>query len=75
MLGVRLPESLEKRLDALAVQTHRSKSYYVKRALTEFLEEQEDYLLATSQYEDFLKSGKKAIPLDEIKKKYGLDDA
>lgn len=65
MLGVRLPQGLEKRLDQLAKETHRSKSYYVKRALEEFLEDQEDYLLALARYEK-VEQGERTYSLEEI---------
>ncbi len=65
MLGVRLPEDLEKRLDQLSKETHRSKSYYVKRALEEFLQDQEDYLLALARYEK-VEQGERTYSLDEI---------
>ena len=51
MLAVRLPEQLESRLTTLAKKTHRSKSYYVQRALEEFLADQEDHLLALARLE------------------------
>ncbi len=41
MLGVRLEKKLEKRLEALSKQTHRSKSDLAKEALVRYLEEQE----------------------------------
>ena len=42
MLTVPLPEEIETRLQALANATGRSKSYYVRRAIVEKLEEMED---------------------------------
>ncbi len=33
MLAFRLPDKLERQLNALAVQTGRSKSYYVRQAI------------------------------------------
>ena len=74
MTGLRLPEGLEKRLNHLAHETRRSKSFYIREAIQEYLEEHEDYLLASASYEEYLKSGKKGISLDEMKKKYRLDD-
>jgi RHH-type transcriptional regulator, rel operon repressor / antitoxin RelB len=74
MTGLRLPERLEKRLDHLAHETKRSKSFYIREAIQEYLEEHENYLLASASYEDYLKSGKKGISLNELKKKYHLDD-
>lgn len=72
--AVRLPEALEKRLEAFATKTHRSKSYYLRRALEEFLEDQEDYLLASAAWEEHVRTGRKTISLEEIEKKYQLDD-
>lgn len=72
-LSVRIPSALENRLDALAERTHRSKSYYVKKALESFLEAQEEHLLAVEAYEDYIKSGKKSCSSDEVRKKLGLD--
>ncbi len=65
MLAVRLSEDLEKRLDQLSKETHRSKSYYVKRALEEFLQDREDYLLALARYEK-VEQGERTYSLDEI---------
>ncbi len=74
MLTVRLPEKMAQRLSHLAKETHRTKSYYVKRAVAEFLEEQEDYLAAVASYEEYLQSGKKSISLEELEEKLGLHD-
>jgi len=41
MLGVRLDEQLEQRLNALAKKTHRSKSYLAKEALIRYIEAEE----------------------------------
>lgn len=74
MTGLRLPEGLENRLNFLAHETRRSKSFYIREAIEEYLEEHEDALLATASYEDYVKNGKRGTSLDEIKKKYRLDD-
>jgi RHH-type rel operon transcriptional repressor/antitoxin RelB len=73
MLSVRLRPDLDQKLNHLCEKTHRSKSFYVQAALEEFLKDQEEYLTALSAYEDYLKSGKKALSLEEMKEKY-LDD-
>jgi RHH-type transcriptional regulator, rel operon repressor / antitoxin RelB len=74
MLGVRLPDHLEQRLNMLAEQTHRSKSFYIREALEQYLEDKEDYLLAVAALEEFEKSGKKTISLEELSKQLKLDD-
>ncbi|MBM3610658.1 MAG: anti-toxin [Alphaproteobacteria bacterium] len=65
MLSLRLPKELEQRLENVSKTTCRSKTYYVKKALEQFLEDQEDYLAAVAALEN--DKGKR-ISLDEIKK-------
>ena len=69
MLTVRLSARLETRLNKLAKRTGRPKSYYAKKALEAFLDEQEDYLIALSRLENKLP----AIPLEDVVKRLGLD--
>jgi len=72
MLAIRLPEEIEKRLEELAKKTGRTKSYYVRQAILEYLEDLEDYYLAEERLKSFDES--KYIPLEEITKRYGLED-
>ena len=46
MLTIRLPQSIEKRLEKLARRTGRTKTYYVRQAILEHLEDLEDRYLA-----------------------------
>ena len=46
MLAVRLPTEIEARLDNLAQTTGRTKSYYVREAILEHLDDLEDLYLA-----------------------------
>ena len=74
MLSVRLPEDLEKRLSHLSRVTKRPKSFYVREAIERSLEDIEDIYLAETAYEDFLKSGEKAIPLNAVESSLDLAD-
>ncbi len=69
MLAVRLDSSIENRLTQLAHETGRSKSYYVKQAIENFLEDREDYLLALAVLEK--KEPLKTIA--EVRKELGLE--
>ncbi|MFN4002157.1 DUF6290 family protein [Microcella sp.] len=51
MLSVRLTAEQDAMLEKLARETGRSKSYYVKRALDDFLADRADYLLAIAALE------------------------
>ncbi|KTD02033.1 type II toxin-antitoxin system RelB family antitoxin [Legionella feeleii] len=70
MLGVRLDKETEARLEALCEKTGRTKSYYAKKAITEFLEDREDYLLAVAALEEETEY----VTLAEVRKNLELDD-
>lgn len=69
-LGVRLDNVLDSRLQELCKQTGRSKSYYAKKALTEFLNNREDYLLGLA----VLERNEDTLSLDELEKYLELDN-
>ena len=46
MLALRLSPDVEKRLDALAKKTGRTKSFYAREAILRHIEDLEDYHLA-----------------------------
>ena len=74
MLGVRLPEDLDRRLSNLALQTKRPKSFCVKEAIAEYLDEHESIYQAIAEYEAEKKAGTlKTYSLDEMKKMHDLD--
>lgn len=51
MITVRMTPELRARLDELAAATGRSRSYYVRQAIEEFLDDRADYLIALSVLE------------------------
>ena len=46
MTSVRLPDNIDMQLDQLCTMTKRSKSFYIKEALTRYLEDISDYYIA-----------------------------
>jgi RHH-type transcriptional regulator, rel operon repressor / antitoxin RelB len=69
MLALRLPPEIEKRLDALARKTGRTKSYYAREAILRHIEDIEDFHLATRR----MKRGGKRVTLDQLERDLGLD--
>jgi len=69
MLALRLPPEIEKRLDALAKKTGRTKSYYAREAILRHIEDIEDFHLATRR----MKRGGKRVTLDQLERDLGLD--
>ena len=72
MLAIRLPQSIEKRLDKLARRTGRTKTYYVREAILEHLEEIEDLYLAKGALERIRSGEERTIPLKQVMKRHGL---
>ena len=70
MLAVRLPQEIEARLDSLAKKTGRTKTFYVREAIFEHLEELEDYYLAAERSKKSLLG----IPLEEVEQRLDLAD-
>jgi RHH-type transcriptional regulator, rel operon repressor / antitoxin RelB len=74
MLAIRLPESIEKRLEKLAKRTGRTKTFYVREAILQHLEELEDIYLAERSL-DRIRCGEEAtIPLEDVVRRHGLED-
>ncbi len=73
MLAIRLPSSLEKRLESLARRTGRTKTYYVREALLEHLADLEDVYLAEEVLERIRSGEEKPIPLKAAMKRHGLE--
>ena len=51
-LSLRLPDELAERLERLSKSIDRSKTYIVTKALSEYMEEFEDYLIALNRLND-----------------------
>lgn len=73
MLAIRLPIEIENRLEALSKATGRTKTYYAREAILEYLDDLEDLYLAEQRLAD-LKAGRSSlISLEEVMKSYGLE--
>ena len=69
-IAVRLPKELEAQLTKVAKETHRTKTYYVQKALEKYLEDRADYLMAVARLEE----NNPRIPYEQVRKELGLDD-
>ena len=67
MIAVRLPAEVEERIAKLAARTGRTKTFYIKEAILEHLDEMEDKYLAL----DRLERSARRWTLDEMEQ--GLD--
>ena len=74
MLAIRLPEGIEERLEVLAKETGRTKTFYVREAILEHLDDMEDVYLAEKRLADIRAGNSKPTPIKDVMKRYGLED-
>lgn len=65
-INLRIDDETEQRLQYLAQRTGRTKTFYATEALIQYLDENEDYLLAKDALEEFAQSNDDAIDLADV---------
>jgi RHH-type rel operon transcriptional repressor/antitoxin RelB len=73
MLAIRLPAEVETRLEVLAKATGRTKTFYAREAILEYLDDLEDLYLAEQRLIDIRAGKTQTVPLDEVIKRYGME--
>ncbi|EHL66133.1 TraY domain-containing protein [Cloacibacillus evryensis] len=73
MFAIRLDEKTETRLDKLAENTGRTKTWYVRKAIEAYLDDLEDAASAATAYENYLLDGGQSSPLEEVRRRLGLE--
>lgn len=73
-ISIRLPEDIEKRLDALAAETGRTKTFYVVEAIREHLEDMEDIALAEQVMKRVRSGEERTFTLEEVRQRLALAD-
>ncbi len=68
MVTLRLPETVEARLNHLAAATGRTKSFYIREALMKHLDEMEDIYLSERTLERIRSGKEKVLTSDEVEK-------
>ncbi len=66
MLSLRLPADIESRLEFLARQTGRTKSFYAREAILEKIEDLEDAYLGEQVLERVRKGEEKVLTAEEM---------
>lgn len=73
MIAVRMPVEIETRLENLAKKTGRTKTYYVRKAVIEYLGALEDLYLAEEELRA-IRAGARVYSIEEVRKDLGLED-
>ncbi len=72
--SIRLAPEAERRLDFLAAQTGRPKSFYLREMIERGLEDLEDYYLAMDVLERLRQGEEKVYSAAEVREALDLDD-
>ena len=72
--SIRLAPETEQRLDFLALQTGRTKAFYLREVIERGLEDMEDYYLAADVLERLRKGKEKVYSADDVRNALDLDD-
>ena len=73
-IGIRIPKSIGQRLDTLAKRSGRTKTFYIREAILEHLDDLEDIYFAEKVLQR-VRSGEEPISsLDEVEHRLGLED-
>lgn len=70
LISFRLPDYVIRKLDQIAEETGRSKSYYLKKSIMEFIEDREDYIMAIAALEE----SDERFTLEEVRAYLDLDN-
>ena len=73
MLAIRLPPAIERRLEQLARRTGRTKTFYVREAILDHLEDLEDRFLAEGVLERIRRGEERTLALKDVMKRHGVD--
>ena len=68
MLAIRLPKDVEARLTDLATKTGRTKTYYAREAILEYIDDLEDIYLVLNR----IKKPGHRMTMEEVEKELGL---
>ncbi|MFZ3387011.1 MAG: hypothetical protein WA120_07530 [Candidatus Hydromicrobium sp.] len=69
IITVRLPEEVSEKLDDLSLEIRRKKSFIIKSALEQYLDEYADYQIALDRLKD---KQDKIITSEDLRKELGI---
>lgn len=72
-VSLRLDPEIEQRLDHLAAQTGRAKSYYLRELIEGGLDDLEDFYLADATMERVRKGEESVLDAAEVRKSIAMD--
>ena len=72
--SLRLPVEVDQRLERLAAETKRSKSFYLRELVTSGLDRLEWEYSIAQRAEDIRAGRRKTVPLEDLERELGIQD-
>jgi len=72
-IAVRISDKLDNRLKKLAKKTHRTKTFYVREAIVQHMDELEETYSAEKALSKFEAGTQETISLEDLEKELGLE--
>ena len=72
--SIRLDSEVEERLNFLAIQTGRTKAFYLRELITRGMEDLEDYYLAADVLERVRKGEEEILSSSDVRRSLDLDN-
>ncbi|TLP95819.1 ribbon-helix-helix protein, CopG family [Nesterenkonia salmonea] len=72
--SLRLPADVDARLERLAAETNRSKSFYLRELVTSGLDRLEWEYSIAKRAEDIRAGRRETIPLEDVERELGIQD-
>ena len=73
VISIRISDDLNKHLDQIAYEEERSKTFLIRKAIENYLEDFQDYHLAEEGYKRYLAGGKKGYTIEEVAKRLNIN--
>jgi RHH-type rel operon transcriptional repressor/antitoxin RelB len=72
--SLRLPADVNERLDRLAEETHRPKSFYLRELVTSGLDRLEWEYSVAQRAQDVRAGRRETVPLEDVERELGMQD-
>ena len=74
MASIEVAEDVDILLDDLEKRTGKPKAFYIREAILNYVDELKDIEIAEQRYADLIAGRSHTMPLEEVMKRYGMED-
>ena len=68
-LSIQIPDKLDAEIEMVCADSSKAKSYIINKAISEYVEDYQDYLEALERFKE---KDKTSVSLDDMKARFGI---